>query len=138
MYATIEEAWGIPEQVKATRTAAPATMARAVAVARDPAPVEQSDAADAAKVREYLSSVYNSTGVGGILALMTPSMVAGVKGAPEKRGSKNGLWDWWARFVRDPEKVLLVVVILFAIFVFTDIGRGGSPAPTGFPAPLAW
>lgn len=134
MYATIEEAWGVPDFSSPTRTTSPSPSLEPQQ--RKQTTTNNSKAAQAAQVRDYLALVYNTDGVRGLLMLLSPAMVDGLKKNDVGRGRARG--RGWADFMRDPEKLLMVIAGLFVLVIVIECAKSPPPPAAFAPAPLMW
>lgn len=148
-FATLEEAWGLPAAANAGFQQLPAVsqqqpgfkQALNQALKRTPKqsppaspapragpgiPLFDGDAG-AAEARQYLARAYARYGVQGVLQLLPRQAVASLRSSPRDRPSSFAAW--LADLVSSPEKVLVVLLAVFAVFVLLD--RSSSPPDVG-------
>ena len=94
---------------------------------------------DVATLRRALERVYRRSGVKGVVDLL-PGGVKGVLGllpgrrkeawAPRQDGSGSGVWDWLRATMSNPDVILFLIAVAFAVLVFWDSARGAPSPPS--------
>lgn len=126
-YATIEEAWG--GLGKETPPATPRIAAPKQAIEKPAPGVTFEDG------RKYVRAVYAQYGLKGVLELLgedvSKRLCGGLIGGKRRRVTLKSETDW---FTLTPEKMLLLIVVLFGAIALVD-GLGSKTAQGGSPPP---
>lgn len=109
MYATLEEAWGSKLGSPSTSPVAwaGATTPEKKAKARAKVQTPLSGLIQPEDVRLYVNKAYAKGGIKAVEGLFDPEIVAGIRGSCYS-------------FLKDPEKILMVIAGLFVFIVFVD------------------
>lgn len=126
-YATIEEAWG--GLGKETPPMTPRVVAPKQAVEKPAPGVTFEDG------RKYVRAVYAQYGLKGVLELLgedvSKRLCGGLVGGKRRKVTLQTESDW---FTLTPEKMLLLIVVLFGAIALVD-GLGGNANQNGSPPP---
>lgn len=132
-YATIEEAWGLKSFSKNTPTRTLERPQKRVVVKTPRVPRVSSPSAFVSEtphrpvptvrdVQKFIAGLYAKSGASGVIQLLGPQISKAICGKAVDARS------WLSSLLEDPEKMLIILAVLFGVIVLMDVTKPVEPS----------
>jgi hypothetical protein len=125
-YATIEEAWGLKSFARESSRPEKRVVIKTPPIKRPPAFESSTPHRPVPTVRDvqkFIAGLYAKSGASGVIQLLGPQISKALCG----KAAANGK-SWLSSLLEDPEKMLMILAVLFGVIVLLDVTKPVEPS----------
>jgi len=124
-YATIEEAWGLKSFARESSRPEKRVVIKTPPIKRPPAFESSTPHRPVPTVRDvqkFIAGLYAKSGASGVIQLLGPQISKALCGKAADAKS------WLSSLLEDPEKMLMILAVLFGVIVLLDVTKPVEPS----------
>jgi hypothetical protein len=130
-YATIEEAWGLKSFARESSRPEKRVVIKTPPIKRPPVISPSAFASSTPHrpvptvrdVQKFIAGLYAKSGASGVIQLLGPQISKALCG----KAAANGK-SWLSSLLEDPEKMLMILAVLFGVIVLLDVTKPVEPS----------